>query len=245
MLAHPNDAAALAASGAAMAQALVASADAYRVAERSPGSGQFSPYQALNRLALEALTPESPQAPRDAAIEVARQCALAAARTFAASFDPWDEVMQPEALLVERMLDTTLAAPGAAGAAVIAELAAAYDTSFRHVTVKPPQIDSIVSQMELLSRFADALALAEADGARRNLLRGLANRLLELVQHVQPGRKPRGDRPPAAAAALKPPAAAPAAKAASKAPVKAVAKAAAKGPGKTAGKRPATRKPRT
>jgi CHAT domain-containing protein len=182
-------------AGQAMAQALSDSAEAYRAAERSPDSGQFAPYQALNRLALEALTPEAPQAPRSAAIEMARQCGQVAARTFATSFDPWDEVMQPEALLVERMLDGTLAANGASGALVLAELERAYDASFGHVTVKPPQIDSIVVQMELLSRFADALAITGTDVARTAQLHRLANRLLALVQHLQPGRNARDDRP--------------------------------------------------
>jgi len=205
ILAGGLDDAARAAASQAMAEALVASAEAYRSAERVPGSARFSPYQALNRLALEALTPETPETPRAAAIDVARQCAHIAAQTFAASFDPWDEVMQPESLLVERMLDGSLALPGDAGALVQAELERAYDESLTHVTAKPSQLDSMASQMELLSRFADALSVD--DPARRAMLRRLADRLLALARHLQPSRAIRTDRPAGARAAPTAPAA--------------------------------------
>jgi hypothetical protein len=191
-----------AAAGKAMAAALGASSAAYRAAERNPDSGQFFPYQALNRLAMEALAPQAADSPRAAAIEVARQCANAAAQANARGIDPWDEIMQAEALLVERMLDGTLGSTGDAGLAVLNELADAYALSLSNVIVKPSQIESMASQMELLSRFADALSLI-GDPKRRLPLRRIADRLLELAKRLHPGRNSRGDRPantPASAA---------------------------------------------
>jgi len=185
-------------SGAAMVQALVDSAEAYRLAERNAGNGQISPYQALNRLAVESLLPASASAPREAAIEATRQCAQIATRSFAASFDPWDDVMQPESLLVERMLDGSLGASGVEGDAVREEIERAYDASFSHITVKPGQLDSIVAQMEMFSRLADALALIRGNATRSAQLRRLADRLLVLVRHLQPGRPSRSDRMPPA-----------------------------------------------
>ena len=200
-----------AASGKGMTAALEASSAAYRTAERNPGSGQFSPYQALNRLALEALAPEAAASPRAAAIEVAHQCANAAAQANTRGIDPWDEIMQAEALLVERMLDSTLGSTGDAGLAVLNEVAGAYELSLANVILKPSQIDSMASQMELLSRFADALSLVGNDPKRRLPLRRIADRLLELAKRVHPGRNSRSDRPaytPAASAAAPGPAAA-------------------------------------
>jgi hypothetical protein len=50
----------------------------------------------------------------------------------------------------------------------------------------------MVSQMELLSRLCDALALVRfGDEA----LARIASRLVELVQRLQPGRAARDDRP--------------------------------------------------
>ncbi len=228
-------------SGKAMRQALLASVQAYRLTERDLSSGEFSPYQTLNRLAIESLAPLTASTPRDAAVDLARQCAHAAERAFAIGFDSWDEVMQAEALLVERLLDGTLGAPGADGDAVRAELERAYDTSFGHITVSPPQLDSIVAQLELLSQFAAALALTEVDdAARKTRLQRVAERLVGLLRHVQPGRPLRRGRPAAPARATRPSrAVAPAARKGSSAPI--VKRAA---PAKTRVKSAAKRKPR-
>jgi len=197
----------VAASGKAMAAALAASTAAYRAAERNPGNGQFSAYHALNRLAIEALGPEAADSPRATAIEVARQCANAATQAKPSGIvDPWDEIMQAEALLVERLLDGTLGSTGDAGQAVLNEIAGAYALSLSNVIVKPSQIDSMESQMELLSRFADALSLVGEDPKRRLPLRRIADRLLDLAKRLHPGRKSRSDRPantPASAPALR------------------------------------------
>ncbi|MEO8545861.1 MAG: CHAT domain-containing protein, partial [Burkholderiaceae bacterium] len=194
ILGQHASAAELAVSVKGMTAALGASSAAYRAAEHNPGSGQFSPYLALNRLAIEALAPEAADSPRATAIEVARQCGNAAAQANTPDNDPWDKIMQADALLVERMLDGTLGSTGDAGLAVLNEVADAYELSLSNVIVKPSQIDSMVSQMELLSRFADALSLT-GDPKRRLPLRRIADRLLDLAKRLHPGRNSRADRP--------------------------------------------------
>jgi hypothetical protein len=173
---------------------------AYRSAEGSPGSSRFSPYHALNRLALDALTDWASPAGRDAAIELAQQCRRAAAQGFAINPSLWDAVTQPEALLVEHLIDGSFGRAGDAGRAVFEEVARAYADAMLNVTVKPSQIDTMVSQMELLSRLCDALALVQFDD---EALARTAARLVELVQRLQPGRAARDDRPHAAPEAPK------------------------------------------
>jgi hypothetical protein len=209
---------------------------AYLSAEGSPGSSHFSPYHALNRLALDALTDWASPAYRDAAIELAQQCRRAAAQGFALAPTLWDAITQPEALLVERLIDGGFGRAGDAGRAVFEEVARAYADAMLNISVKPSQVDAMVSQMELLSRLCDALSMLQFDD---EALGRMASRLIELGQRLQPGRTPRDDRPPRAAASVSAsasasasapaaPPARPAAKRAPKAPARPVAKAAAK-----------------
>ena len=206
---------------------------AYQSAEGSPGSSQFSPYHALNRLALDALTDWPNPASRDAAIELAQQCRRAAVQGFAITPGLWDAITQPEALLVERLIDGGLGRAGDAGRAVFEDVARAYAEAMRNITVKPSQIDALVSQIELLSRLCDALSLVHFDD---EALARMATRLIDLGQRVQPGRTPRADRPPRSAPP--PPRSAPSAAAAPKAATKKRASAkSAKKPAKPALKR--------
>ena len=181
------------AEGAAegLRRSLQASIAAYRRDECRAGTREFSAYLALNRLALEALTPWGSEAEKQAAIDLAHECRRHAAESFGRSASPWDAMMQPEALLVERLIEGSLAEEGEAARAALEELAAAYTEALANVTVKPSQLDSMLSQMELLSRFFDALGVADADPA----LGSVASRLLDLLQRIRPGRPPRNDRP--------------------------------------------------
>jgi hypothetical protein len=52
-------------------------------------------------------------------------------------------------------------------------------------------LDSVVTQLQLLSRFCDALWLGGGDAA----LYRLAGRLIELGQRIRPGLRARSDRP--------------------------------------------------
>ena len=176
-------------------KALADSARAYGQAEGRPGA-EFSPYQALNRLALEAL---GPPADTTAAIALARHCRSVAAQNFERQADLWEAIMQAEAILVEHLLDGSLGAAGEAGQAAFDAVARAYAETLSSISLKPGQLDSVLTQLELLSRFADALSLADDPAGSGQALRRSADRLLGLAQCLQPGRALRSDRPPGVA----------------------------------------------
>lgn len=195
LLAKDADARTRADAGAQMKAALEMSSAAYREAEGAPGSSTFVPYNALNRLAIDALLPLS-ESLRAAAVDLAQQCRKAAAERYAAEGGIWDNVMQPESLLIERLIDGKLGAAGAAGDAVLEEVALAYSQALAEVTIKPSQLDSVVTQMTLLSKFYDALSVADGDPAKLRT----ADRLLALRKRVHPGSADRKDRPATASA---------------------------------------------
>lgn len=193
------------AATAAMREALQQSMQAYGRDEGHPGTGRFDGYLALNRLALLALRPAaggSASADTAGAIALARQCQAQAETRYAQHADPWSAVMQSEAALVEALLDGSLGRADEAGQAAFDALAASYASTLLNLTLKPGQLDSVVTQLQLLSRFADALWL---DGGDASLYR-MAERLIDLGQRIRPGMPARSDRPapPAAAARAKP-----------------------------------------
>ena len=197
------------AASAAMRDALQHSIEAYGRDEGHPGSGHFDAYLALNRLALLALLPaagERAAADPAPAIDLARQCRREAQARYAQEADPWSAVMQSEAALVEAMLDGSLGRTDEAGQAAFNALAASYGSTLVNLTLRPGQLDSVVTQMQLLSRFGDALWLGGGDAA----LYRMASRLIELGQRIRPGTPARNDRPtpPPDAAPAKPRAAA-------------------------------------
>ena len=97
--------------------------------------------------------------------------------------------MQPEALLVERVLDGTFGQPGDSGQSAFEEVARAYAETISNITIKPSQLDSVVTQLELLARCHDAMSKADGNASGRRV----ADRLLDLAQRLRPGRaRPRG-----------------------------------------------------
>lgn len=190
------DTAAADAAAQAMTECLRRGVDAYRAGEGQPGSEQFSPCHALYRLALDALTDWRSPADKDAAIELAQQCRRAAAHNFAIEPSPWDLLIQPEALLVERMIDGKLGRPDEEGRRWFDELAACYAEALRCVTVRPLQLEAMVDRIERLSRFVDAMALAQHRDV--SLIR-TADLLIALAQSILPGHTARTDRPGQAA----------------------------------------------
>jgi len=175
-----------------MVEALKQSTEAYRSSEGFPGSANFNLYMALNRLTLDALTDWATPAAKDAALVLVQQCRQVARERAEHSDDPWDEMMPSDALLTQRLLDGGLGRADELGTAAFEELAAAYEAAFSSVAVKPAQLYAVVKQLEIMSRFCDALSLVQQ---RDEALRRTADRLLQLVQRIQPRRGPRGDRP--------------------------------------------------
>ena len=193
-------------AGDAMRQALVEAVKAYSLAEGVPGQSRFEPWLALNRLALDALTPWASNAERDAALALDQQCAKAASESFRRDAGFYNAIMQPEALLVELRLDGSLGRAGDAGTALLEKVAGAFREALSNITFKPKELDSVLSQMCLLSRFHDALAVVDgADApARAAEHRRMADRLIALAELLQPGSCRRDDRPGEAAPAPAP-----------------------------------------
>ena len=175
-----------------MIEALQQSTEAYRASEGFPGSASFNLYMALNRLTLDALTDWATPASKDAALVLVQQCRQLAHERAERTDDPWDEMMPSDALLTQRLIDGSLGRGDDVGTAAFDELAAAYEAAFSSVAVKPAQLYAVVKQLEIMSRFCDALSLVQH---RDDSLRRTADRLLQLVQRIQPRRGPRGDRP--------------------------------------------------
>lgn len=235
------DAAAFDEAGRKMIEALRQSIEAYRASEGFPGSANFKLYLALNRLTLDALTDWASPASKDAALVLVQQCRQVAHERAQRSDDPWDALMPSDALLTGRLLDGSLGRSDEVGTAAFDELCGAYEAAFSGVAVKPALVYAVVKQLEILSRFCDALSLVQH---RDEAFSRTADRLLQLVQRIQPRRGPRGDRPanpvdwtPAAA----PPDAQPKRRAAAPPSKKAAARKAA--PRKAAARKAAPRKP--
>ncbi len=176
-----------------MTAAIDQSVRAYGEAEGVPGGANFSAYQALNRLALDALTAYKSEEARAAAIALARHCNTIVTQSFARRPNIWDAGMQAESLLVECLIDESLQRDDDTGRERFDGVVRAYAEALSNVTRSPAQLDSIVSQMEVFSRFYDALAVVKV-GVRRQMTL-TADRLLELARRLQPERAPRSDRP--------------------------------------------------
>jgi hypothetical protein len=181
----------IARAGRSMTDALMAGAEAYGEGEGLLGDIDFRPYNALNRLALQALTLPDSDPQRDAAIALAKQCRLAAAEAYRRNANLWDAVMEPEALLVERLLDGGFMQVGDGGRLAFEEVARAYREALSNITVKPKELDSVVSSLCLLSRFCDALYVVKKDAGWRRM----ADCLIALAEQLSPGACKRDDRP--------------------------------------------------
>ncbi|MCV2353398.1 CHAT domain-containing protein [Paucibacter sp. B2R-40] len=192
LLSGQLDAAAADAAIKAMADCLQQGVEAYRAGEGQPGSDHFSPCHALYRLALDALTDWHNPAEKDAAIELAQQCRRTAQYNFAIQPSPWDLLIQPEALLVERMIDGKLGQPAEEGRRWFDQLVASYAQALGCVTVRPLQLEAMVDRLERLSRFVDALSMAQHDDVA---LSRSADQLIALAQSILPSHAARTDRP--------------------------------------------------
>ena len=191
----------VASAGAAMRETLVQATRALRRAEGAPGQTRFEPALALDRLALDALTPWSGRVERDAALALDQQCARAADEALRRDGGFASALLQPEALLVAAQLDESLAKPGDAGRAAFEPIAAAYREVLADFSLRPGDLDAVLTKLVVTSRLHDALAVvfstetqpraaSQAAGHQR-----IADRLLEIADLLQPGSGRRDDRP--------------------------------------------------
>jgi HEPN domain-containing protein len=174
-----------------LADALLNSVEAYRCAEGVPDSSNFSPYHALNRLELDTLTPWTEEKPQVAAVELAKVCVHRIGNAFECAPNPWDALMGPEALLVIELLDGKLGRLDQGGDESLSHLKRAYSEAMDNMVFKPSELESAAAQLELLSRFYDALYLTSKAESHYKT----AERLLELCRQLQRGRPERRDRP--------------------------------------------------
>ena len=176
--------------GQKMEKALMKGVAAYRDAEGSSESGRLSPYHALNRLALDSLTPWPSSELKDAAIALAQRCRQQAAQMFATDSNIWNAAMQADALLVERLIDGSFgAANDQLRKAAFDEVAKAYTEGFSNLTIKPSEFESVVAQVELLARFFAAKEVAGHEA----VLKRTAKQLGDLMSLLQPARRRDGE----------------------------------------------------
>ncbi|EXI72496.1 MAG: CHAT domain protein [Candidatus Accumulibacter sp. SK-11] len=176
-------------AAAAMERALLDSAGFYAAGEGRPGESSFRAYNALNRLALQALLPDDGQ--RAAAIALAGHCRQGVSGGSASGAGVWDALIAADALLVDRLLDQQLLQAGEDGERAYEEVARAYAETLASLALRPRDLDSIVSQIGMLSRFCDARRVTSGETGWQLA----ADRLVALVEQVWPGAGQRADRP--------------------------------------------------
>jgi hypothetical protein len=181
--------------GTAMFTSLQEAIAAYTLAEGGQGTQPFSPFHAISRLSLDAITPWENEDERIAARRLATEAGEVAAQRFGVRDNFWNAVMVPEARLVEMLLDGELGRPDAPA---LAEVSRAYAQALSNLTVKPRQIDSVMARLRTLSCLFDAMVLFEGPH-RTDLALGhwwTAEHLLTLCEALLPGSQPRRERPP-------------------------------------------------
>lgn len=168
----------------AMTRATLASLQAYERAQEQPADEGFRPYDALNALALSvALDGWEAPARVSAAVAMARQCGEAVSRLYAQSGDPWDLVISPESLLVERLCDGSIAMAGDAGTAAVNEVLEVGRTAAQNIGLNARHIERTVVHMELLELlFRARAAMGCGDGYVR-----MADGLAAVIDRLQPG----------------------------------------------------------
>lgn len=171
--------------GKKMEHALVRSVDAYRNAEDKVSAGCLNAYLALNRLAVDLLTPWERPELKETAIALAQRCRQAAAQELSDSPSIREAAIQADALLIERLLDGSFGAASTdARKTALDEVANAYADALSNLTATPSEYETIVIRIELLARFFAAKDVAKHEAALRRTARQLDN----LVVRLQPTR---------------------------------------------------------
>ncbi|SDC44680.1 CHAT domain-containing protein [Variovorax sp. CF079] len=175
-----------------MDRSVKAGVDGLARAQGTPGAEGFRPYCVLNGLALRVAGDGwDDAAETSAAVALARQCGAAASRALTADGDPWDVVVNPESLLVERLRDGQLGQPGDAGKEALDEVLDAYRAALDNLGPRARHIDAAVAQMDMLATLFDArFRLGKGESYQR-----MAGALLDVAGQLRPGRDVRDDRP--------------------------------------------------
>lgn len=172
-----------------MEEYLAKAVKAYQEAEGSPGSGHFAPELALNRLALDALTPWKDDSRRDAAVALALHCSQSADRELAEGVSA-SALIHPKALLVEHLIQGSLQDGGDAGHVAVESVLQAYADATSNIALKPTEIGSIAAEIESIALLCDAMSTAsQADGAMHQT----STWLRELTRRLQRGYVPKAE----------------------------------------------------
>ncbi len=168
-----------------VSEALSASITWYQRAEGAPGEGNFRPYHALNRLALQAVVDfERPEVDGDR-VALARFCAEAATERFRREPNFWDAIGVADAQLTQSLLDRTLEDPGAPGDLALETVRRAYREGLVGTLVQPKHLDSVVAQIRQIAELYRALVkFAQRD--RREAAQRTALRLDTLAGDLAP-----------------------------------------------------------
>jgi len=180
-----------------MAEYLAKAVKAYQDAEGSPGSGHFAPELALNRLALDALTPWEDPGRRDAAVALALHCSQTADQEQAEGVGA-NALIHPKALLIQHLILRSLQEPGDTARVAVESIAQAYADATGHVSLKPTEVGSIVADIESIALLCCAMALTPAGD---DAMKQTGDRLLELTHRLQRGCAPKVEHAEAPAAA--------------------------------------------
>jgi hypothetical protein len=148
---------------APMLDALKHCAEAYRRCE-SPSPDRLKPYNALNRLQIEALLPTPVPVADDERCrraELARRCHDVATQAYQQDNNTWNALTPADALLTEMLVDGRLGGPeGAADdpADPANRAIDGYRQALACLTLTPAQFDSVVAHLRLLAELAGVLA---------------------------------------------------------------------------------------
>ena len=95
-------------------------------------------------------------------------------------------------MLVEHLLKGSLGRDDDTGRQILESIIRAYADATSNINVKPSELDSIVTHLDVISRLCDALSIGPPGDPAMGLT---ADRLIELARRIQPGRAGRSDRP--------------------------------------------------
>lgn len=163
--------------------------EAYAGAEGSPAMGYFFPDLTLNRLALDALGGAYVQEGDDETEQKRkREPAVTLARLCGQGVDGDDDggggitLLRAKSMLVEELIGGGFGSDNPAASDAIAK---AYLDATANITLKPSELDGIVTDLESLSRLFRALAEVEEELPVREKI---AIRLMELARQLRPRR---------------------------------------------------------
>jgi hypothetical protein len=160
--------------------------EAYVRGEGDPSVPGWNPYACLNRLQLDAVLGANADDAHQLALA---RCELAARSRFATTYDFWDAVMAADTAVTEWLFDRKQPRSERAQDDEADRLLAVYRGALKELPATARQLDSVVTQLQLVAEFLEVRGekVAKSDRVRSAVLRRLAGQLGGMVD---PGRGP-------------------------------------------------------